>query len=284
MPALPARASLVFLKSRTLARALAYNAFARAHGKRSAAELKARRAAVAQKAKMVVILISSFLLLSVIVFAIHRWQRAASNVQPSRALQPPRHFAGFFTETVLDDATISSATLERETEIKGAEQRASILERAAQGDKASLNEAHATGDASLYDEALNALVEYANSDKSVLSLASYITRNDGLRVNARLAERFIETWKHSPDRSSTAKMLHVTALADDAALYQQAIEAAQRFWRDGRLPEISAEELRVLFESEFWVLSNGARNSGTGFILKTKLAALRRELSKAAQA
>lgn len=233
---------------------------------------------------MVVILISSFLLLSVIVFAIHRWQRAAPNVQTSRALQPPRHFAGFFTESVLDDAAISSATLERETEIKKAAQRTSVLERAAQGDKESLNEAHATGDAALYDETLNALVAHADSDKSVLSLASYITRHDGLRVNAQLAERFIETWRNSPDRSSTAKMLHVTALADEAALYQRAIETAQCFWRDGRLPEVSAEELRVLMESEFWVLSNETRNSGAGFILKTKLAALRRELSKATRA
>ncbi len=130
---------------------------------------------------------------------------------------------------------------------------------------------------------MNALVERADSDQSILSLASYITRNDGLRVNTKLAERFIEAWKNSPDRSFTAKMLHVAALADDAALYQQAIETALRFWRAGRLPEMSAEELRVLIESEFWVLSNGARDSGAGFILKTKLAALRRELSKVAR-
>jgi hypothetical protein len=231
---------------------------------------------------MVVILISSFLLLSAIVFAIHRWQRAASNVHAPRAFQPPPRYAGLFSESVIDDAPISSATLEHETEIKKAAQRTAILVRAMQGDKASLNDAHATGNAALYDEALNALVEFANSDQSVLSLASYITRNDGLRVNARLAERFIESWKKSPDRSATAKMLHVAALADDAALYSQAIETAQRFWLDGRLPEVSAEELRVLMESEFWVLSNGARNSGAGFLLKSKLAALRRELSKTA--
>ncbi len=91
----------------------------------------------------------------------------------------------------------------------------------------------------------------------------------------------IKSWKSSPERSSTATTLHLTALADDAALYQTAVEAALHFWRQGLLPDVSAAELRALFDGEFWVLSAKARSSGAGFILKRSLANARRELETA---
>jgi hypothetical protein len=94
----------------------------------------------------------------------------------------------------------------------------------------------------------------------------------------------MKAWKASPDRGSTAKMLHVVALADDAYLYGQAIETALEFWRQNRIPDISAEELRQLSESEYWILSQTVRSSGQGFLLKLKLAALRRELTREAEA
>ena len=57
-------------------------------------------------------------------------------------------------------------------------------------------------------------------------------------------------------------MLHVAALADDANIYQAAIETAYQFWRDQKLTGILADELRQLMESEFWILSPAVRNSG----------------------
>jgi hypothetical protein len=75
--------------------------------------------------------------------------------------------------------------------------------------------------------------------------------------------------------------LHLTALADDAELYQRTVETALVFWRQGLIENVSAAELRALFDGEFWVLSAHTRRSGAGFILKRKLASARRELETA---
>jgi hypothetical protein len=114
----------------------------------------------------------------------------------------------------------------------------------------------------------------------LLSLVSYVTQHE-LRVNKKLADRVIDSYKRAPDRSSTAKMLHVAALSDDAGVYQSAVETALEFWRDRLVPEISAQELRSILEGEFWILSSPTRNSGAGFLLKRTLAGARRELEAA---
>ena len=227
---------------------------------------------------MVAVLITSFLLIAAISYAFYCWQRASSKRDAGYGLVPPR-FGGLFGGTAEADAA-SLAPASGAQAITSA-QRAAILASAAEGNRSVLTDAHASGDAALYDEVLNRLLERADSEKKVLALVSYVTRDDKLRVTKRLAESFVEAWKTSPDRSSTAKMLHIAALADDAALYQRAIETALQFWQDGLLPDLSAEELRVLAESEYWILSAGVRSSGAGFVLKLKLAKLRRQLRAA---
>ena len=191
---------------------------------------------------------------------------------------PPPRFGGLFG----GDASATADRASVKTSGITSEERARLRERAAQNDKSALRDAQASRDAALYDEILDALVEQADSEKKLLTLASYVTRHQGLRVNRRLAEAFIESWKTaSPDRSSTAMMLHVAALSDDAALYRHGVETALQFWRKRRIPNLSAEELRTLAESEYWLLSAGIRSSGAGFVLKQKLAGLRRELAAA---
>lgn len=224
---------------------------------------------------MVTLLITSLLLLAGITYVIYLWQRPSSKSGAEFQLQPPRA-VGLFDDQNLNEAP----TLELPGGEELAEQRGSLLTRAAEGDKEALREALATGDAALYDEVLNTLVERAVSEKQLIALVSFIVRSDArLRVNRLLAERFIAGWKASPDRNSTAKMLHVAALADDASVYQAAIETAYQFWRDRQLTGISADELRQLFESEFWLLAPATRSSGAGFLLKRRLAHLRRQLA-----
>ena len=92
------------------------------------------------------------------------------------------------------------------------------------------------------------------------------------------AEALIGAFPASPDRNSTVRMLHTAALSDDAAVYQKAVEAALRAWREQRLNDVSAPDLQALFTSEFWVLSSDTRSSGAGFVLKRALASARREL------
>ena len=97
-------------------------------------------------------------------------------------------------------------------------------------------------------------------------------------VDKALVQQSIEHWQKSPDRNSTAKMLHAAALSDDAEAYQTAVEAVLRSWRESKLRDISAVELQSLINGEFWVLSSGARSSGAGFVLKRTLSIANREL------
>jgi hypothetical protein len=237
--------------------------------------------AVAQafRAKMVTVLITSFLLIAAISYAIYCRQRPSSNANAERALPPPPPARGLFND--LDSAVAADVArlAELETANKASALRAALLRRAAQADRSALSDAR--GDEALYEEVLGTLVERADDYKKLFALVSYIKRSDGLRVNVKLAERFLDAWRAAPDGRATAVVLHLAATADNAPLYQRAVEAVYGFWRDGQLPNISTEELRTLFDGEYWVLSAGVRNSGAGFILKQKLAKLRLELLKA---
>jgi|SRR5215213_2247714 len=92
------------------------------------------------------------------------------------------------------------------------------------------------------------------------------------------AIKAIKTFQESPNRNSTANLLHITAVADDAKNYGRAVELILLSWRDGSLSDLSARELQSLFNSEYWVLSSRTRTSGAGFVLKETLAGANREL------
>ncbi len=224
---------------------------------------------------MVTVLVTSFLLFAAISYAIYWWQRSSSTEDAERILPPSRMGGLFSASDPAQDAALSAA----QKEAKHSKLRSALLARAAGGDKTALDEAAETGDTSLYTETLDALTERAGSDQSLLSLVSYVARNDRLRVNLTLAAKFIESWKRTPDRKTTARMLHVAALSGDAGIYQHAIETAAQIRRDTVVPSLSAEELRQLVESEYWLLPAESRNSGAGFVLKQAMARLRRELT-----
>ena len=227
---------------------------------------------------MVTVLVTSFFLFAAISYAIYWWQRDSSTEDAERIL-PPSRMGGLFSTP--DPADVA-ALLAAENEAKNSALRAALVKRAGEGDKKALDEASLVGDPTLYDEALDLLTERADSDQSLLSLVSYVARNDRLRVNLKLAAKFIESWKRTPDKATTARMLHVAALSGDAELYRQAIETAAQFRRDGVVESLNAEELRQLVESEYWLLPAASRNSGAGFVLKQAMARLRRELTASA--
>lgn len=228
---------------------------------------------------MVTVLITSFLLIAAISYGFYWWLRPSSSDHAEHLLPPsPPPFDGLFGDhETAKTARILPATRQALTD----EERAALVTRASEGDKTALLDAHQSNSAPLYEEVLNALIEQADDPKKLFALVSHIARHEGLRVNRRLAEAFIHTWKEAPGRSSTAEMLHVAALADDADLYREAIEDALRFRREGRLAAISAGELYQLIESEYWILTQRVRSSGAGFVLKETLASCRRELTTA---
>ena len=228
---------------------------------------------------MVAFFVTSLILIAAILYALSRWQRnSVLKETEERAWLPPEPgFRGLFGAGA-GDRQLESAFESSEAAAEAA--AAALVARAAQGDKETLADAAAFPDTRVYDEVLNALLEHADSDQKLLGLVSFIARaTPRPRVNRRLAERFLESWKASPDRSSTAKMLHVVALADDADAYGRAVETALDFLHRGRIPSLSVDELRQLAESEYWTLSQAMRSSGEGFLLKRQLARLRREVS-----
>ena len=161
-------------------------------------------------------------------------------------------------------------------------ERQALLDRAAEGDQATLAEARTMRDARFYDAVLDALIERTSScQQDFDSLVTRILENGDLPANAKLAERVIDQYKASPDRGRAADTVHLAALSDQAAIFEKAVETILQLWSEGRILQVSAEELRTLFESEYWVLGAEARQAGAGFALRQRLAEARRQLATA---
>ena len=218
---------------------------------------------------MVTFLLTSALILSILVVAVYFWQKPRT--EPESPMLPPHSGArGLFTGEQLPE-------FDDRLKLTSADRKTEIIRAAESGEKNALHDAHAIGDRSFYDRVLGILSVEANSDPQLLSLISFVTRSE-LPVNTQLATRMLESWKNSPDRSGTAKTLHIVALSNDASLYNMAVEEALQLWRAGRLPDVSAQELASLLDGEFWLLSSEVRGSGDGFLLKRTLAKARGEL------
>lgn len=223
---------------------------------------------------MVTLLFTAIFIIGFLAITLYFWAPRAKTAEQN-SLPPRGPLRGLFSEDDgVEPALLSALSEELKTE------HVDLIERANAGDKTALLEAHALGNNRLYNEVLDQLAENADRAAALLALVSFLTRNC-LPVNRNLAQAVVTKWKESPGRSSTSTTLHLTALADDADLYQSTIEAALDFWREGLLADVSASELRALFEGEFWLLSADTRNSGTGFVLKRTLANARRELETA---
>lgn len=226
---------------------------------------------------MVTLLFIALALLTVIGIGLYFWQK--STPDDSQLVLPPLPDArGLFG----DSSFITEEDMKMAIVVQEAE-RSALMARAQNDERSALEEAHQTKDAALYGQVLTEILRHADSDAKLLSLMSYVTKNE-LPVNAELAAAVVASWQKSPDRSGTSKALHFAALSDDANVYQDAVEQALQFWREGKLSNVSAIELRALFDGEFWILSSRTRSSGAGFVLKRTLDSARRELEAAASA
>jgi hypothetical protein len=214
---------------------------------------------------------------TVIGIGLYFWQKSAKD-DSAGILPPLPDTRGLFADTS------SSSEEEMKMAIAAQEaEQAALIARAQNDERSALADAHQTKDAGLYDRVLAELLTLADSDAKLLALMSYVTKKE-LPVNHELATAVLASWQKSPNRSGTSKALHFTALSDDADLYQGAVEQALQFWREGKLSDVSAIELRALFDGEFWILSSRTRSSGAGFVLKRTLDSARRELEAAASA
>jgi hypothetical protein len=228
---------------------------------------------------MVTLLLFAFALaiFAVIGIGLFFWQKSAPD-DSERVLPPLPDPRGLFGETSLSsEEEMKMAIVAQEAE------QAALVARAQNDERSALDDAHQTKDRALYDRVLTELLKLAGSDAKLLSLMSYVANNE-LPVNRELAAAVLDSWQKSPNRSGTSKALHFAALSDDADVYQGAVQQALRFWQEGKLSDVSAIELRALFDGEFWILSSRTRSSGAGFVLKRTLDSARRELEATAGA
>jgi len=211
---------------------------------------------------MVTFLITSAFFVALFAIAIYLWQKPRSTEEhlPLPPETPPR---ALFSE--------SQAVVPIEPAENGHRE---LITRATNGDLHVLVEAR---DLDVYSEVLTAAVSEANSEARLLKLASHVSQNN-LPVNRALAEAIILAWRNAPNRQTTAKAIHFAALANDAELFNSVVELSLRLFREGKLGDTSAVELQALLNGEYWLLSSGERNSGTGFVLKRTLSSARREL------
>lgn len=167
-----------------------------------------------------------------------------------------------------------------EQELEENNRRASLLARALEGDLSTLSDAQAAGDLKLYTELLDALTVQSAGQEQLDALVSLVLSHD-MSASANLAWRVSESWRAQPSRRSTIEMLHMSALAGDAAIYAEAVDAVIRCWRNDLLPWFSASDLAMLIESHYWLLTAQARSGGAGFQLKRRLGNLSEELADA---
>lgn len=225
---------------------------------------------------MIALFIIAFVLLAATAYTLYRRQHASSDYRaelPSPFTSPRSLFD--HTEAHTEHARLLAAQANREAESRDA----LLLERAAEGDLTALAEAQRTGNAILYGRVLHHLLSWTEaSEANLLSLASFISNDSDLRGNPDLAAAYTKLWQRHPDRQTTAQLLHLAALSDDAKTFERAIVAASDWLRSGRPGELKPEELWALIESEYWVLSSAARRAGAGFVLKQRMTNLRGEL------
>jgi len=217
------------------------------------------------------ILIISVFLLFVASYAILRTKRSSSQ-DDARELPPVLSPRGLFEE--------SSRVEEIPSESPEQRRRDQLRERAERGDFSALAEARASGGAALYRFVLDGLVGHASGDAArVRELAAHVANGKDLRASPELAEMLLGVWRAEPTPASTAELLRVSALSDDAGTFGRAVGEVLQVWEGGGLKGLGVESLRSLFEAEYWLLSSEAKRSGAGFVLKQTLADVRRRLS-----
>ncbi|HEX5731763.1 MAG TPA: hypothetical protein VF131_02925 [Blastocatellia bacterium] len=226
---------------------------------------------------MITALLITVIFIAGSVLALYFWQRAPRQGRSDRALPPPPEHRGLFDAQ--PDETEPGLSSKEEADLK----RARLIERAARRDLAALDDAG--GDRNLYNEILDEFVRRAEtSHEELRALVTHISESKQLRSNARLARALIEQLKHPADRRAIADALHVSALSDDAAVYEQAVEKSVEIWQAGEATELKSEDLLALIESQYWVLAPEARRSGAGFALRQALERCRRQLAGRARA
>lgn len=231
----------------------------------------------------VIFSLSFLILLALIVYAASRRRREQHSFLPEAESQNQLHsprVAALFALTAQDLAKIEQEKHHRQH----AAQRENLLTWATLVDFSALNNRPIIEDENLFtknwtknwNEAVEILTERARSDDDVRRLASFCLDNQ-FNVNSTIINAFQKIWAASPDLRTTGEMFRLAAAADNADALLDVLNEAEQFYQTGKLIDVSSSELSELAENHYWLLSQSARVSGAGFILKERLADLRRK-------
>ena len=225
--------------------------------------------------KVSAVFIITIFLLAALSIAIYRTKRSTLDAAPERDFFPsqPR---GLFDSTSSEKTARATSGDSNDSALELATK---LRERARNGELTALSDAWASGNRSLYDEVLETLLKREANVENVRAVASSVVESNMLRSNKSLAEALLLAWTMTPDDIPLTDLVRVAALSDDADTFSRVVEEIAGGWLRGGVRDKSAEQLRLLFESEFWVLASEARRTGAGFLLKQKLAEVHRRLS-----
>ncbi|HEX8250822.1 MAG TPA: hypothetical protein VF599_21795 [Pyrinomonadaceae bacterium] len=231
----------------------------------------------------VIFSLSFLILLALIVYAASRRRREQHSFLSETESQNQLHSLGvaaLFAPTAQDLAKIEREKHHRQH----AEKREKLLTWASLVDFSALENRPVLGNEKLWakswtknwNEAVEILTERARSDDDVRRLASFCLDNQ-FNVNSTIINAFQKIWAASPDLRTTGEMFRLAAAADNADALLDVLNEAEQFYQTGKLIDVSSSELSELAENHYWLLSQSARVSGAGFILKERLADLRRK-------
>ena len=194
-------------------------------------------------------------------------------IQPQETFNTPPKYRSLFEPDEAELRQWQKEQDEKTTAEKAVELRLDLLTRAKKNDFNTLLEAKIYGNARLYDEVFQVLLQ-KDADK----LTDFVTRNS-LTANADLVELSVKKLSENPNLDNLLKLVRLSALTNSAEIFLQVLETTSELWEQKRLNGISAEKLIEVLESHYWLLATEARVSGAGYLLKEKMASMHREIS-----
>lgn len=206
-----------------------------------------------------------------IVFLVSR-RKELPPTQPQDSFNPPPQYRSLFAPDEEELREWQKEQDEKELADRQAELRQNLLRRAEESDFNALLEAKVYGNARLYDEVFQILLQ-----RDADGLANFVMRN-GLPSNAGLVELSAKKLSENPNLDNLLKFVHLSALTNSAEIFLQTLETTKEIWNEKRLNEISDEKLIEILDSHYWLLASEARVSGAGYLLKEKMASVRQEI------
>jgi hypothetical protein len=88
---------------------------------------------------------------------------------------------------------------------------------------------------------------------------------------------FMTIWRDLPSRKNTLELLYIASQSENATVYNDVAKSVLESWYNGKINNLSAEDLAQMLESHFWLLPGEQRTSGISFGLNQEIASLRRK-------